>query len=127
VIVYFADETADEFSRLHRLFVFHVGVAVGLAWMTALYAAVYAPWVRNIRPLIDPLNLGHSESTASFLFGLPVLLTVAWAASIVGRDLFRRLQVMRSQTTEFGLAAAAAFVVFYLSIDRAVTALLLGV
>ena len=121
------DETADEFSRLHRLFVFHVGVAVGLAWMTALYAAVYAPWVRNIRPLIDPLNLGRVESTGAFLFGLPVLLTVAWAVAIVGRDLFRQFRMMRSQTAEFGVAGAAAFVLFYLSIDRAIAALLLGV
>ena len=48
------DETSDDFSRLHRLFTFHLGVAVGLSWMTALYASLYAPWVRNIRPLLDP-------------------------------------------------------------------------
>ena len=48
------DDTADEFSRLHKHFVFHLGVAVSLAWMTALYAALHAPFVRNIRPLIDP-------------------------------------------------------------------------
>lgn len=124
--MFFADESSDEFSRLHRVFVFHVGVAVGLSWMTAIYAAAHAPWVRNIRPLVDPMNLGQAESTASFLFGLPLLLTVAWAVAIVGRDLFRQFRVMRNQTAEFLLAGGAAFVVFYLSIDRAVTALLLG-
>lgn len=123
----FLDDSADEFSRLHRLFVFHLGIAVGLAWMTALYAAMYAPWVHNIRPLIDPASAGQVESTGSFLFGLPVLLTVAWGAVVVGRDLFRHFRLMRSQMVEFGLAAAAAFVVFYLSIDRAIAALLLGV
>ena len=48
------DEARDDFSRLHRSFTFHLGVAVGLSWLTALYAAFYAPWVRNIRALIDP-------------------------------------------------------------------------
>ena len=57
----FDDDAADGFVRLHKVFTFHLGVAVGLAWMTALYAALYAPWVRNIRPLIDPTNLGHVE------------------------------------------------------------------
>jgi hypothetical protein len=52
---------------------------------------------------------------------------VAWAAAIVGRDLFRHFRLMRSQTAEFGVAAAAAFVLFYFSIDRAVAALLLGI
>ena len=45
----FEDE-ADDYVRLHRLFTFHLGIAVSLAWMTSLYAALYAPWVRNIRP-----------------------------------------------------------------------------
>lgn len=123
----FDDDMADDFSRLHRLFVFHLGVAVGLAWMMALYAALYAPWVHNIRPLLDPANASRTESTGAFLFGLPVLLTLAWGAAIVGRDVFRHFRMMRNQAVEFGMAAAAAFIVFYLSIDRAVAALLLGV
>ncbi len=44
--------------------------------MTALYAALHAPWVRNIRPLIDPSQVGRVESTWSFLFGFPAMLTV---------------------------------------------------
>ena len=50
------DDEADDYARLHRLFTFHLGIAVSLSWMTSLYAAIYAPWVRNIRPLIDPMN-----------------------------------------------------------------------
>jgi hypothetical protein len=124
--VSFDDDTADEFSRLHKIFVFHLGVAVGLAWMTALYAAIHAPWVRNIRPLIDPAAPGRVESTAAFLFGFPLLLTVAWIVVFIGRDVLRHFTVMRNQAVEFGLAAVMAFIVFYLSIDRAVAALLLG-
>lgn len=33
------DEARDDFSRLHRSFTFHLGVAVGLSWLTAVYAA----------------------------------------------------------------------------------------
>ena len=76
------DEARDDFSRLHRIFTFHLGVAVGLAWMTALYSACYAPWVRNIRALIDPAGLDRVESTWSFLFVMPAVLTVAW---LIGR------------------------------------------
>ncbi len=120
------DDAADDFSRLHRLFTFHMGVAVGLAWMTALYASFYAPWVRNIRPLIDPANVGRVESTWSFLFGMPIVLTVAWLMAIMGRDMLRHLCLLRNQALEFSFAGAAVFVVFYLSVDRAVTAILLG-
>jgi hypothetical protein len=120
------DDEADEFVRLHRLFTFHLGVAVSLAWMTSLYAALYAPWVRNIRPLIDPRNAGQVESTWSFLFVMPVVLTTAWLITIFGRDLLRDLRMMNNQTVEFGIAALVAFGLFYLSIDRAVTAMLLG-
>ena len=122
----FDDDAADHFGRLHKVFTFHLGVAVGLAWMTALYAALYAPWVRNIRPLIDPTNVGRVESTWSFLFGMPCVLTVAWIAAYFGRDLLRHFRVMRNQTAEFALAGAAAFLIFYLSIDRAVAAILLA-
>ncbi|HEY8380950.1 MAG TPA: hypothetical protein VIL09_02255 [Microvirga sp.] len=121
------DDEADTFGRLHRLFTFHLGIAVSLAWMTSLYAAVYAPWVRNIRPLIDPNNVGQVESTWSFLFAMPVVLTAAWLMTIFGRDVLRDVRMMNNQTVEFGVAALVAFALFYLSIDRAVTALLLGV
>lgn len=121
------DDEADTFGRLHRLFTFHLGIAVSLAWMTSLYAAVYAPWVRNIRPLIDPNNVGQVESTWSFLFAMPVVLTAAWLMTIFGRDVLRDVRMMNNQAVEFGVAAIVAFGLFYLSIDRAVTALLLGV
>ncbi|HKG26303.1 MAG TPA: hypothetical protein VKB09_11685 [Thermomicrobiales bacterium] len=120
------DDEADDFVRLHRLFTFHLGIAVTLAWVTSLYAAIYAPWVRNIRPLIDPRHAGHVESTWSFLFAMPVVLTTAWLITIFGRDLLRELRMLRNQAVEFGIAAVVAFGLFYLSIDRAVTALLLG-
>jgi hypothetical protein len=122
----FEDET-DGFTRLHRLFTFHLGVAVSLAWMTSLYAAAYAPWVRNIRPLIDPMNVGRPESTWSFLFALPVVLTISWLLTIVGRDVLRDMRMLRNQIVEFAIAGVVAFGLFYMSIDRAVTALLLGV
>jgi hypothetical protein len=86
--------------RLHKVFTFHLGVAVGLAWMTALYAALYAPWVRNIRPLIDPTNLGRVESTWSFLFGMPAVLTVAWWWRSSGRDMLQQFRMLKNQTVE---------------------------
>jgi len=125
VPVTFDDDTADAFARLHKVFTFHLGVAVGLSWMTAVYAASNAPWVRNIRPLIDPASAGHVESTWSFLFGLPAVLAIAWLVAFFGRDVLRHFQLMKNQTVEFALSGAAAFMIFYLSIDRAVAAILL--
>jgi hypothetical protein len=120
------DETSDRYSRLHKLFVFHLGVAVSLAWMTALYAALYAPWVRNIRPLLDPTNLSRVESTWSFLFGMPMVLTLAWVMAFFAGDLLRNFRLLKNQTVEFAIAGAVAFGLFYIAIDRAVAALLLG-
>jgi hypothetical protein len=120
------DDDSGEFSRLHNLFTFHLGVAVTLAWLTSLYAALYAPWVRNIRPLIDPANVGTVESTWSYLFIFPVVLTTAWLISIFGQNLFAQFRVFRNQIIEFAIAAVVAFGMFYLSIDRAVAAMLIG-
>ena len=120
------DETSDRYARLHKLFVFHLGVAVSLAWITALYAALYAPWVRNIRPLLDPGNLGKVESTWSFLFGMPMVLTVAWAMVFFAGDMLREFRLLKNQTVEFAIAGAVAFGLFYIAIDRAVAAILLG-
>jgi hypothetical protein len=120
------EETADDFVRLHRMFTFHLGIAVSLAWMTSLYAAIYAPWVRNIRPLIDPTRGGPAESTWSFLFAMPVVLSAAWLMVVFGREILRGTQLLRNQTIEFGIAGAIAFGLFYMSIDRAVSALILG-
>ncbi|HZH11685.1 MAG TPA: hypothetical protein VEZ24_15085 [Microvirga sp.] len=120
------DHESGEFSRLHNLFTFHLGIAVTLSWLTSLYAAFYAPWVRNIRPLLDPTNIGTVESTWSYLFIFPVVLTTAWLISIFGQNIFAKFRLLRNQAVEFGIAAAVAFAMFYLSIDRAVAAMLLG-
>ncbi|WP_457092091.1 hypothetical protein [Microvirga sp. P5_D2] len=120
------ENDTGEFSRLHNLFTYHLGIAVMLSWVTSLYAAFYAPWVRNIRPLLDPTNVGHVESTWSYLFILPVVLTAAWLISIFGQNIFAQFRLMKNQAIEFGVAAMVAFGVFYLSIDRAVAAMLLG-
>ena len=48
------NDDAGQFSKFHSLFVFHLGIAVALAWLTSFSASFYAPWVRNIRPLLDP-------------------------------------------------------------------------
>ena len=121
------DDARDDFSRLHRLFTRHLGIATGLAWTTTLYSATTAPWVRNIRALIDPAaGLDRIESTASYLFVMPAVLTLAWVSVYFGRDVMRRFQTLPNQTVEFAAAAMVAFGVFYLSIDRAVSVIGLG-
>ncbi len=120
------EDDSGEFSRLHNLFTFHLGIAVTLSWLTSLYAAFYAPWVRNIRPLIDPTNVGPVESTWSYLFIFPVVLTTAWLISIFGQSLFSQFRILKNQAVEFAIAAIVAFAMFYLSIDRAVAAMLIG-
>jgi hypothetical protein len=122
----FEADSADPFTRLHKAFTFHLGIAASLAWLTALYAALHAPWVRNIRPLLDPAEGGRVESTASFLFGFPAILTVAWIIVYAGRDMLRHFRLMKDQTVEFAVAAAVAFGIFYMAIDRAVAAILLA-
>lgn len=122
------DEARDDFGRMHRIFTFHLGVAVGLSWMTALYASIQVPWVRNIRALIDPVaGLDRVESTWSFLFVMPVVLTVAWVSVFLGREMLRRSQTLTNVAIEFAAAALVALVIFYLSIDRAVAALYIGI
>ena len=121
------DRETDGYLRLHRMFTFHLGVAVFLSWMTSLCAAAYAPWVRNIRSLIDPFGASRPESTWSFLFALPVVLTIAWLMTVFGRDMLRGMRMLSNERIEFAIAGAVAFALFYMSIDRAVTALLLGV
>ncbi len=121
------DNTSDDFVRLHKTFTFHLGVAVALSWTTSLYAAIYAPWVRNIRPLIDPTSAGQVESTWAFLFGMPVVISTAWIMVLFGGGILREMRLFKNQAIEFGIAGAVAFTLFYLSIDRAVAALRLGV
>src|SRR5918998_6915306 len=106
------DDDSGEFSRLHNLFTFHLGIAVSLAWLTSLYAAIYAPWVRNIRPLIDPSNIGRVESTWSFLFAIPTALTVGWALVFFGGELLREFRLLKNQTIEFAIAGVVAFALF---------------
>lgn len=117
-------DASDEFSRLHRLFVEHLGIALGLVWLASAAAALQAPWVHNIRGLIDPLS--RPESTLSYLFGLPMLMTLAWIAVAFGADLIRRTQVLRSQALEFGIAGLVAFAVFCLALHRVVAAVALA-
>lgn len=123
----FEKRAVDEFTRLHRMFVFHLGCAVTLSWVAAIYAASQGPWVRNIRALIDPTRPFHTESTWSFVFGLPMILTIGWISVFFGADVLRRIRTLRSQSAEFALAGGAAFMVFYMAIDRAVTVVLLGI
>lgn len=115
----------DGFARLHKAFVFHLGIAVALAWATALVAAAQAPWVRNIRPLLDPASVGRAESTGSYLFALPMILALFWVIAVAGRDILRQMTVLRDERKEFAAAGAVAFGVFYLAVDRAVAAMFL--
>ncbi|NNM72954.1 hypothetical protein HJG44_11250 [Enterovirga sp. DB1703] len=118
------ERAPDEFTRLHRIFTEHLGLAVGFAWAASAYAAAYAPWVRNIRGLIDPF--ARPESTASYLFALPALMTVAWLCLAFGGEAFRRTRVLKNQSLEFGLSGLVAFAVFCMAVYRAVTAYSLG-
>lgn len=114
----------DDFTRLHRLFVEHFGIALALVWIAALVAALQAPWVANIRGLLDPF--GRAESTSSFLFGLPVLMLAGWLSVVFGAGAMRRAQLLKDQRIEFAAAAIVAFTVFCMAIDRVATAFTLG-
>ena len=114
----------DMFGRLHGHFVRHFGIAVIFAWGFAAFAATQAPWTRNLRGLIDPA--GRPESTAAFLFGLPLLLAVGWFTVFIGGDVFRRTALVRHPAIEFGVAGLAVLIVFALSIHRGLTAIHLG-
>jgi len=120
------DKALDDFDRFHKLFIFHVGVAVALAWMTSLYAAIYTPWARTFRPLIDPAAAGQVESTWSFLFGMPMILSTAWLMVVFGGAILRQASVFKNQAIEFGIGGSVAFSLFYLTIDRTVAAMHLG-
>lgn len=114
----------DEFTRLHRVFVQHFGIALGFVWLASSYVALHAPWVRNLRGLIDPG--ARPESTLSFLFGLPILMSAAWLCAAFGGEALRRSRLFKSQALEFGLAGLVAFAVFCMAINRAVAAFLLA-
>lgn len=120
------DDDSGQFNRLHTLFTFHLGIAVALSWLTSLYAAFYAPWVRNIRPLLDPAYAGQVESTWSYLFIFPVVLTAAWLIAIFAQNALRQTRLLKNQAVEFAVAGVVSFVLFYISIDRAVAAMLIG-
>lgn len=114
----------DMFGRLHGHFVRHLGMAVIFAWGFAAFAATQAPWIRNIRGLIDPAS--RPESTAAFLFGIPVLLAVGWFTAYIGGDVFRRTALVRHPAVEFAIAGLAVLFVFALSIQRGLVAISLG-
>lgn len=114
----------DTFGRLHGHFVRHFGMAVIFAWAFAAFAATQAPWTRNLRGLIDPA--GRPESTAAFLFGLPMLLAVGWVTVYLGADVLRRASLARHPAIEFGVAALAVLLVFVLSVQRGVAAILVA-
>ena len=116
--------TQVEFVRLHRMFVEHLAYACTLAWATALVAAWYAPWVRDIRALMGPG--ARIESTASYLFGLPILMTLALVAAARHPELLRRVTGTKNQAREFAFAGAVAFLAFCLAIQHAVKACSLG-
>jgi hypothetical protein len=118
------DNAPDGFARLHRTFVEHFGYAVIFAWSASVFAAWHAPWVHNIRGLIDPV--GRVESTGSYLLALPIVMTIALALVAFGGDTLRRSQLFRNQHLEFGFAGLVAFAVFCAAIARAVTAFQLG-
>ena len=113
----------DQFARLHRLFVQHLATAVGTLWVATAAIALYVPWLRNIRGLIDPA--ARVESTASFLLALPLVLTLAWVSVACGGDLMRRTTVLRNCAVEFGLAGGVAFAVFCMAVYRLAVALTL--
>lgn len=117
-------EAPDAFGRLHGLFVRHFGFAVVFAFGFSAFAATQAPWTRNLRGLIDPA--ARPESTAAFLFGLPLLLAVGWFTAFVGGDVFRRTAMMRHPAVEFAVAGLAVLIVFALSIQRGVAAILVA-
>ena len=113
----------QDFARLHGIFVEHMTYAVTLAWAAALVAAWYAPWVRDIRGLIGS---GRPESTISYLFGLPTVMTVALFLVARHPDLLRRTALLKNQAVEFACAGAVVFGAFCLSLQHAVTAYSLG-
>lgn len=118
------ETSSDEFGRLHGHFVRHFGMAVIFAFGFAAFAATQAPWSRNIRGLIDPA--GRPESTAAFLFGIPVLLAVGWFTAFIGGDVFRRTALVRRPAVEFAVAGLVVLAVFALSIQRGVVAISLA-
>ena len=114
----------DDFTRLHRLFVEHFGHAVIFTWSATALAAWYAPWVQDIRALLGSST--RVESTGSYLFALPLLMSLALATVAFGGDAIRRAQLFRSQSLEFGFAGVIAFAVFCAAIARAVSVIQLG-
>lgn len=114
----------DRFDRLHQVFVEHYGIALSFVWAITIVAATQAPWTRNLRGLIDPTS--RPESTLSFLFGIPTLMTLGWLVLLFGSQALRRGRLFRNESLEFGVAGALAFALFCLAISRAVTVLTLG-
>jgi hypothetical protein len=115
---------ADDFTRLHGIFVEHFAHAVIFSWSAAAFAAWHAPWLQNIRGLLGPAT--RAESTGSYLFALPILMTMALATVAFGGDTIRRAQLFRNQYLEFGFAGIVVFAVFCASVARAAAVMQLG-
>jgi hypothetical protein len=80
--------------------------------------------VHNIRGLIDPTS--RVESTASYLFALPIVMTLALAIVACGGETIRQAQLVKNHVWEFAFAGLIGFAVFCLAINRAVAAFLLA-
>lgn len=116
---------ASEFARLHRRLVAHIALFTALAWGTALYAGLQAPWVPNIMPLIDPASR-RAVATGPYLFTAPTLLLVALGLSYFGRELLFQLRLLRSRAGGLALAATISLTLFALAVDRAFNTLRIG-
>lgn len=114
----------DEFTRLHRLFVEHFSIALGLVWLTTVAAFVQVPWTRNLRGLLDPS--AAPESTFSYLLTMPLLMTAGWVSVAFGGELIRRTVMLRNQRIEFAAAGLAVLAVFVLAVQRALSLVLVG-
>ena len=88
-------------------------------------AAYHAPWTRNIRGLIDPSE--RVESTWSFLFALPAVMTFGLVILVLGAETLRRASLLRHQGIEFAVAGLAVFAIFCLAVKRVAIAVSLAV
>ena len=77
---------------------------------------------RNVNELLQEIRVVLTGVQILFAF----LLTLAWVVALFGGDLLRRARLGRSRALEFGIATAIAFAIFYVGIERAVAAILLG-